>query len=319
MRRERASAAGGPHVTTETGMVVAIPDRQQVRNTTSGRWYRFIMRSTLAAQLLNFLLVAPVLGAALSADIPSPALDRALSELTASDAEWRRNDGEFRTVRLSGRATETEIADFAAFVAGLRRRMIEDCAVYRELGGDPAAHGFDCVIGSTETTVANVVVPPSETTARTPEEKIDALDAELRGLEAELDSMLSKRQEALRERERSESPSIASTRLGASSGAREGVGGGGTGDDAGSAGGAAGAAGGSMPGGGIVSEQGASPGGREEVAVARQASNAPADVGDGNDDDVVARQLRAAADSEPDPVLREKLWDEYRKYKAGMN
>lgn len=40
----------------------------------------------------------------------------------------------------------------------------------------------------------------------------------------------------------------------------------------------------------------------------------PEDIPDGDDDDVVARQLREAAMSEPDPELREKLWDEYRKY-----
>lgn len=43
----------------------------------------------------------------------------------------------------------------------------------------------------------------------------------------------------------------------------------------------------------------------------------PPDVGDGADDDVVARQIRKLAESEPDPVLREKLWDEYRRYKQG--
>ena len=37
----------------------------------------------------------------------------------------------------------------------------------------------------------------------------------------------------------------------------------------------------------------------------------------GSDDDVVARQLREAAEKETDPVLKEKLWDEYRKYKEG--
>lgn len=41
----------------------------------------------------------------------------------------------------------------------------------------------------------------------------------------------------------------------------------------------------------------------------------PADIPDGSDDDVVARQIREAAMSERDPVLREKLWEEYRKYK----
>jgi hypothetical protein len=42
----------------------------------------------------------------------------------------------------------------------------------------------------------------------------------------------------------------------------------------------------------------------------------PKDIPSGNDDDVVARQLREAAMREPDPKVREKLWDEYRKYKG---
>ncbi|WP_143729310.1 hypothetical protein [Microbulbifer sp. GL-2] len=41
----------------------------------------------------------------------------------------------------------------------------------------------------------------------------------------------------------------------------------------------------------------------------------PADIPNGTDDDVVARQIREAATRETDPELREKLWEEYRKYK----
>jgi hypothetical protein len=44
----------------------------------------------------------------------------------------------------------------------------------------------------------------------------------------------------------------------------------------------------------------------------------PPDVGDGNDDDIIARQLREAAMEEQDPELREKLWDEYRRYKESL-
>ena len=43
----------------------------------------------------------------------------------------------------------------------------------------------------------------------------------------------------------------------------------------------------------------------------------PANIPDGSDDDVVARQLREAATNESDPELREKLWQEYRNYKKG--
>ena len=44
----------------------------------------------------------------------------------------------------------------------------------------------------------------------------------------------------------------------------------------------------------------------------------PKDLPDARDDDILARQLREAAMSEPDPELREKLWTEYRRYKKGL-
>ena len=37
----------------------------------------------------------------------------------------------------------------------------------------------------------------------------------------------------------------------------------------------------------------------------------------GHDDDIVARQIREAAEKETDPVLKEKLWKEYENYKKG--
>jgi hypothetical protein len=36
----------------------------------------------------------------------------------------------------------------------------------------------------------------------------------------------------------------------------------------------------------------------------------------GEDDDIIARRLRKAAEAETDPELKEKLWNEYRDYKA---
>ncbi len=45
----------------------------------------------------------------------------------------------------------------------------------------------------------------------------------------------------------------------------------------------------------------------------------PSDIPDGSDDDIVARQLREAAMKETDPELRERLWDEYRKYKQSTS
>lgn len=58
---------------------------------------------------------------------------------------------------------------------------------------------------------------------------------------------------------------------------------------------------------GAKSAQGNNAGGRGAI---------PPDIPDGRDDDIVARQLREAAMKEQDPALKEKLWEEYRKYKG---
>jgi len=102
--------------------------------------------------------------------------------------------------------------------------------------------------------------------------------------------------------------------------------GGGTGSGHGSSGGAAGE---SAPSG--ETDSGGSSGGNAQEGDDSEgsvggsgpggegSSRAPADVGDGADDDIVARQLREAAMAEEDPELREKLWDEYRRYKASLS
>lgn len=54
--------------------------------------------------------------------------------------------------------------------------------------------------------------------------------------------------------------------------------------------------------------------GREE---ATDLAQLPEDIGDGQDDDIVAQQLREAAIAETDPKLRDKLWEEYKRYKSG--
>ncbi|GAA6153423.1 hypothetical protein [Pseudoteredinibacter isoporae] len=58
-------------------------------------------------------------------------------------------------------------------------------------------------------------------------------------------------------------------------------------------------------------EQGGAPG----APSGNNLPTVPDDIPDGSDDDIVARQIREAAMAEKDPKLREKLWEEYRKYK----
>jgi len=70
---------------------------------------------------------------------------------------------------------------------------------------------------------------------------------------------------------------------------------------------------------GSVTENQGPQGSRSGVATSGRANdivNAPPDdIPSGDNDDVVARQIREAAMTEQDPELREALWEEYRKYK----
>ncbi len=92
--------------------------------------------------------------------------------------------------------------------------------------------------------------------------------------------------------------------------------GGATGSDTGSGGGPAAnqpqilnQGGATVPSGVIAATQSASTG-----SAPAETFPPPEDIPSGRDDDVVARQIREAAMTEPDPELREALWDEYRNY-----
>jgi hypothetical protein len=147
--------------------------------------------------------------------------------------------------------------------------------------------------------------------ARTPGEETAELDEELAASLRQLDGLLLSEQQELAEA----AASGGAGGSGGTSGAvRSGSGGsagpgstegeGSTDPESGpsSTGGEGRSSGGAVGGGGVG---GGDTGGR-----------VPDDVGDGSDDDIIARQLREAAMAEDDPELRERLWQEYRDYKA---
>ena len=149
-------------------------------------------------------------------------------------------------------------------------------------------------------------------------EQVAALDGEFKESLEKFDGELLREQEIL-EKRREES---AADRAGGSSGSMGSSGGYGGSEstsgssssgESGSEGSDAAAA---TEGGGAGSSKPQSAGGGDSVGDDSE-GRVPSDVGDGSDDDIVARQLREAAMKEEDPELREKLWDEYRAYKSG--
>ncbi len=85
---------------------------------------------------------------------------------------------------------------------------------------------------------------------------------------------------------------------------------------------AAGAMGGGGSGGGSsgmgedAPDSNAKSGGLASMDAQEVARRTPDDIEAVIDDDIVAKQLREAALAEEDPELRERLWEEYRKYKG---
>ena len=139
----------------------------------------------------------------------------------------------------------------------------------------------------------------------TPAEQVAILDGQLERGTGEFDAMILEEQNQQRETARSSTSNTASQPSGSGGSSSSGYGsqGGGSG---------VGVASTSSYGGGM----GGVGGGTQPIPKNTAKYPPPEDIPNGNDDDVVARQLREAAMREPDPAVREKLWDEYRKYKG---
>lgn len=137
---------------------------------------------------------------------------------------------------------------------------------------------------------------------RTTVERAADFDGELDESLEEFDGMILREQELLEQK-----------RAGNARTAPGGSGGGSSGRGAGSGDRPTGGGGGSGESGGGAGAR-VSAGSEEEISEQDKART-PLDVGDGGDDDIVARQLREAALAEDDADLRERLWEEYRRYK----
>ena len=270
----------------------------------------------------------PCAGAQSGAD---PVLEAAREELRLRVETERRMRKDFESLLAGGRMTAAEVADFEDYLADLGMMVDRQRGVVAKLQGDPA-QGSD---GSAPATP----LPPGFNRGQTDAEKIAMLDAQLGASLSEFDEKLLREQKELAEKSRTGSAGDGDEQAGRGQGA-PGSSGEGEGENqqvqsGAGAGGAAGESAESKSGesgqqksskdqaetGGEVaeaSEQVASAGGTTDEGRQRSHSSVPPDIPDGKDDDIVARQLREAAETEQDPELREKLWEEYRRYKNSI-
>jgi len=143
-------------------------------------------------------------------------------------------------------------------------------------------------------------------------EQVAAMDAELNAGLGEYDELLLREQERIKAATPLPDEIKSGSGSGQGSGQDEGTGEQGTDTSEGGAAAGSDTDTGEQPPAGSAN-RGSGAGGRTQ----QTGSGTPPDIPDGSDDDVVARQLREAAEKETDPELKKKLWDEYRKYKQG--
>jgi hypothetical protein len=211
--------------------------------------------------------------------------------------------------------SDAEAADYSAYIERLRNRLLAGCSSLRRTGVEPPAD-VSCPQG---TAAAPPAVAIDQGGERTHAEHTGDLDSQLQEGLGAFDEKL------LREQARVKAQAPRSAANGAAgTGSGTGGGGGGSGSADGDEAGEPGSAGTTasseaQAGGDVTADRPQGPAGSAGGVgqPAKSSSGAPADIPDGSDDDVVARQLREAAEKETDPVLKEKLWDEYRKYKQG--
>jgi hypothetical protein len=261
---------------------------------------------SIAKAIASFLAALPIAcGAA--------GLNVLLQQLEADHAALLAAEQDFRQRRAAGELSATAAADYTSYLQALRGRVAADCLALVEAGGALPA-GSPCAAFRLNTVAPQ---PLDHEVPLNRAERTGKLDAELEAGLSQFDELLLREQERVR-------ASAPHSGDGAAAGGDGGSGSGAT-QSAGD-GSLAGAPGSAAESVGREGQQGVAGDGRPpgageggEGAVGRGAKPPPPPgIPDGSDDDIVARQLREAAEQESDPELRSKLWEEYRRYKQGI-
>jgi hypothetical protein len=239
----------------------------------------------------------------------------------------------------SSSLTRDELDDYKDFIVYLNTRIVNYCTELIEQGGATTVAGLPCPEVTTAGTAAGEsslseetfiylpVATPQETHTRA--EQTASMDRQLFASLGEFDELLLKEEEKVSSRVPSQRETGGNGRdsLSGGSGTSSGKGGE-SGDGTAGAGGASPAstgtdgAGTSSSRSGQTSQSETSAGsgsgaGAGDAGIDHSAYGAPGGkLPPPQDDDIVARQLREAAEKETDPELKKKLWEEYWKYKG---
>jgi hypothetical protein len=260
--------------------------------------------------IAKLIVILSILFSAFAAGAGQEAL---LDRLQADHEVLIAAQSDYRQQQDRGTLGTAEAADYAAYLARLRERVKQDCLLLAR--ADVRLLDETRCLASLSSVARPA--PIDQGSEQTSSERTATMDAELNAGLGEFDEMLLREQERVKAAApRSDAGGGGAAGSGQDGGQGEGdsgAEGAQTGDD-GESGAQTGR--GDQPvssGAGDQPPSGAAGGGGTRTRTTGQ----PADIPDGSDDDLVARQMREAAEKETNPELKKKLWEEYRKYKQG--
>ncbi len=253
-----------------------------------------------------------------------PSLDSIRKSITALESARQTALHELEEATMPA----SEVSDYKDFVVYLNTRIVNYCLDLAERGGASTLDGLPCpktpaMVGSSETAPSDDSIFYTTSAdfggAKSQAEETAELEGAFLSSLGDFDDSLLKEEEKVAARVPSQRESGSSSASGSSgqtggtgetesaeSSASEEQGEGTTGDQ-----GREGQEGTTRDSTGRSGSQGS---GVEQSTYGAPGGNLPPP----EDDDIVARQLREAAEKEPDPELKKKLWEEYWKYK-GVN
>jgi len=271
---------------------------------------------------------ASAVGAASPPAAPPQELQRARENLKLSEQTRDCIAEEVTAIKSSGKASPEVVAAYEAYLARVQEMVVEHRKLVAQMEAAYSAHQALSQAAAGPPAAPDATPPPSPGSGEDPADRLKALDRQFNESLAAFDEMLLKelrliqaasarRLQGLAEaaaeagRQAGENGGGASSAEKGAAAETEGSGGEGTGSKKGGAG----------------TEQAKTTGGRDKPGAAAGGGQAGGGWGSGGtgappgsytpspDDDIVARQLREAAEKETDPELKAKLWKEYEAYK----
>ena len=277
------------------------------------------LRRPIAGGLVFLVLGVAAIAASSPPAIPPPELQKARDDLRLSQETRDRIASEVAALKASGKASPEVVTAYETYLARVQDMVVENQSLVARMETACSAHPIP-------SPAASVPAPGAE-----PEDRLKALDRQFNESLAAFDEMLLKELRILQAASARRMQGLAEAAAEAGRQAGEKGRGGGEekgsstegaegsapevakGEKAGAGSGQAKTSGGGKPGDAAGASQEAGGWGAGGTGAA------PSTYTPSADDDIVARQLREAAERETDPELKAKLWKEYEEYKKSRS